>query len=593
MPSNKVIDKIKSAQAEKRPFYSFEFFPPKTNAGVDNLFRRIERMCSLEPGFIDVTWGAGGSTARLTMQICAEVQTTTPTDVMMHITCTNISKDTIKSVLEVALKNGITNILALRGDPLRGAEEWEPCKGGFSHASELVKYIREEFGQRFGIAVAGYPEGHISSISLDDDIKHLKEKVDAGADFVLTQMFFDIDVFMGWRGKCRDAGIKCPIIPGIMPIQNYNGFKRMTSFCRTKVPLPISQALFPIQHDDERVKNYGVTLAIAMCRRLLDNQVEGIHFYTLNLEKSVTQILEGLGFVTCRRDNALPWKQSLVARRGKEDVRPIFWANRPDSYLDRTQIWDEFPNGRWGSSASPAFGELNDYHLSYREAGHKTDRLQIWGNNPKTEIEIYDVFTNYIDGKIARLPWCESQIQMETLPIKKVLIQMNRSGYLTINSQPQVNGAPSSDPAVGWGGPGGYVYQKAYLEFFTPKENLQRLQDLVQQYPAMHYTAINAQGTIVSNHSNSVNAVTWGVFPGKEIQQPTIVDNTTFTIWKDEAFALWLSQWQVLYVPESPSFKLLQNIHDAYYLVNIVDNDYIHGDMFAFFGKLMEISNAK
>lgn len=587
----KIIEKLLLAKGEKRPFYSFEFFPPKTRAGVTNLFSRIERMASLEPGFIDVTWGAGGSTAKLTLDICSESQN--HTDVMMHITCTSITKDNIRKALVAARDNGIRNILALRGDPSRGAEQWEPCEGGFAHASELVRFIRSEFGDYFGIAVAGYPEGHISATSLQDDIKFLKEKVDAGADFIMTQMFYDVSLFLQWRTQCRAAGIVCPIIPGIMPIQNYTGFMRMTSFCRTNVPPGILESLHPIRDDDSRVKQYGIDLAINMCKELLNNQVEGLHFYTLNLERSVTQILEGLLFVASPTNN-LPWKQSLVARRRDEDVRPIFWANRPDSYLDRTAIWDEFPNGRWGNASSPAFGELNDYHLSYRDGGSHLDRRKLWGEVPTTHAEIYQVFTEYIDNKCPRLPWCESPIQLETIPIKLSLLKMNTAGFLTINSQPKVNGAPSTDPAVGWGGAGGFVYQKAYLEFFTTEENVKQLETLSKLHPAIQFSAINVKGELITNNpEDAVTAVTWGVFPGKEIQQPTVVDHQTFAIWKEEAFALWKSQWQILYKEDTPSWKLLEEVHDTYFLVNVVDNDYIHGEIFTFFEQLPALQEVK
>lgn len=587
-PACKIINKLMQAKTEKRPFYSFEFFPPKTGAGVTNLFSRIQRMSALEPGFIDVTWGAGGSTAQLTLDICSEAKKYTQSEVMMHITCTGMTKDAIREALNKARDNGIRNILALRGDPTRGAEQWEPCEGGFQHASDLVRYIRSEFGDFFGIAVAGYPEGHIAAVSIEQDIQFLKEKVDAGADFVMTQMFYDVKLFLQWRAKCRDAGMKCPIIPGIMPIQNYNGFQRMTSFCRTKVAPSILEALYPIRHDDSRVKQYGIKLAIQMCKELLENQVEGIHFYTLNLERSVTEILQGLLFVTERKNNSLPWKQSLVARRAGEDVRPIFWANRPDSYLERTAIWDEYPNGRWGNSASPAFGELNDYHLSYCHGEAKLDRRQMWGEEPKTHDDIYNVFVDYINNKIKRLPWCESQIQLETLPIKRVLLKMNESGFLTINSQPKVNGAPSSDTAVGWGEPGGYVYQKAYLEFFTTAANVAKLAELAESRPQIAFTALNYEGNEITNLKGPVvNAVTWGVFPGKEIQQPTVVDTSSFKIWKEEAFALWKSKWQQLYEKESVSWTLIEEVHNTYYLVNVVDNDYIHGDLFEFFKTLL------
>lgn len=344
---DKIINKIRKRMEERRAFYSFEYFPPKTEEGKHNLYARLERMSWLEPLFMDVTWGAGGTTADSTLEISVTAQHFWG-ELMMHLTCTNMPREKIDQALEKAKEGGIRNILALRGDPPKGADTWEACEDGFAYAVDLVRYIREKYGDYFGICVAGYPEGHLQCKSIEEDIKYLKAKVDAGADFIITQLFYDVDNFVAWVDKCRAAGITVPIIPGIMPIQDYGGFKRMTGFCKTMVPQEILDALEPIQADDARVKAYGVELAVRMCRRLLEAGCPGLHFYTLNLEKSVTSILEVLGFVSVRKPGTLPWKTSQAARRDKEEIRPIFWANRPQSYLTRTETWDEFPNGRWG-----------------------------------------------------------------------------------------------------------------------------------------------------------------------------------------------------------------------------------------------------
>lgn len=234
-----IIKKINAAIAEKRSIYSFEFFPPKTEAGEKNLYARIERMGELDPAFVDITWGAGGSTATLTHDICKYAQKLCCADVMMHLTCTNINIDDVKLALKRARADGIRNILALRGDPPHGADAWEKTEGGLSYGVDLVKLIREEHGDWFGIAVAGYPEGHTQATSLEEDMQHLKAKVDAGADFIVTQLFYDVDMFIAWVARCREAGITCPIVPGIMPIQSYVGFNRMTTLCKTFVPQEI------------------------------------------------------------------------------------------------------------------------------------------------------------------------------------------------------------------------------------------------------------------------------------------------------------------------------------------------------------------
>jgi methylenetetrahydrofolate reductase (NADPH) len=272
-----IISKMLKMIEEGKPFYSFEYFPPKTAEGVDNLYDRLDRMSQLEPLFMDLTWGAGGSTADLTLEISGNAQQMCSGEVMMHLTCTNMPKEAVRAALIKARELGIKNILALRGDPPKGSENFEVCENGFAYAVDLVRYIRSEFGNEFGIAVAGYPEGHIASKNIEEDLKYLKEKVDAGADFIITQLFYDIDIFLQWVKRCREVGITCPIIPGIMPIQNYTGFRRMTAFCKTSVPQHIIDAIEPIQNDDARIKEFGIELGITMCKRLL---AAGIPVYT-------------------------------------------------------------------------------------------------------------------------------------------------------------------------------------------------------------------------------------------------------------------------------------------------------------------------
>ena len=216
-----------------------------------------------------------------------------------------------------------------------------------------MRYIKQKHGDFFGIAVAGYPEGHIDAVSYEEDLKHLKEKVDAGADVIVTQLFYDGDNFIKWCADVRAAGITVPILPGIMPINNYGSWKRMTDMCKTKIPPEIRAGLEAIKDDDDACKKFGVKVVSDMCKKILaSGYVHGLHMYTLNLEQSVVAILNECGLTgDCHLRRELPWRARL---NGKEDVRPIFWANRPKSYMVRTNSWDEFPNGRWGDSRSPA-----------------------------------------------------------------------------------------------------------------------------------------------------------------------------------------------------------------------------------------------
>ena len=344
-----------------RWYYSFEFFPPKTEAGLDNLLTRIDRMTSrLDPLFIDVTWGAGGSTQARTLAVASHAQRFCGVDVLMHLTTTGMTRPMIESALEQAKTCGIRNILALRGDPPRGKRSWQPrdVSGGYcDRAIDLVRLIRELHGDYFGIAVAGHPERHPSSISWEDELRFLKGKIESGADFIVTQFFYDVNKFLEYVKRCREYGITCPIIPGIMPIQSFSTFTKMTKYCGVDVPQSIFDRLAVAdKDDDEAVKEIGCEIAADMCRQILsskDSDIDGVHFYTLNLERSATRILTILGAIDiikpatspgeeetqqmtkstsvssmeetirAKSERAFPWKPSALAQRAKEEVRYV------------------------------------------------------------------------------------------------------------------------------------------------------------------------------------------------------------------------------------------------------------------------------
>jgi methylenetetrahydrofolate reductase (NADPH) len=403
---------------------------------------------------------------------------------------------------------------------------------------------------------------------------------------VITQLFYDVKVFVDFVRDCRAVGITVPIIPGIMPIQNYSGFLRMTSFCNTFVPDAITKALDPIKDNDEAVKEFGVQLGIQMCKDLLAAGTPGLHFYTLNLERSVRRILDGLEILSnkaARRE--LPWRPSTLAKRATETVRPIYWSNRPKSYVQRTAAWDEFPNGRWGNSESPAFGDLSESHYVHTSPLSAQDRKAMWGESPLVKEDIHHTFVKYVRGEIKALPWCDTALHLETKSIQDQLEKANLAGFLTINSQPRVNAAPSDDPVFGWGGTGGRVYQKSYVECFVSPENLKKIIENAATMRYIQYHAVDCRGNSYSNAGKSAIAVTWGVFPNKEILQPTIVDSTSFLAWKDEAFSLWINMWAALYDDASAASELIHEIHDSYFLVSIVDNDFVNGDIWKVFGE--------
>eukprot|EP00127_Corallochytrium_limacisporum_P007433 Clim_evm36s251 gene=Clim_evmTU36s251 len=602
----KIIDKINAAKESGDPFFSLEFFPPRTTNGAINLVDRFDRMARGRPLFIDITWGAGGgdpsgSQSTSSMSIASTAINYCGLDTLLHYTCADSDAEQVTKHMEQARQSGIQNILALRGDPPPG-EEFKAHKGGFSYATELIAHVKQKFGNEFCICAAGYPNGHPDCVSYEEDLRYLKMKVDAGADFIITQLFFETETFLKFREDCRNMGITVPIIPGVLPIQGYASLRHLTKLSKLNPPNEIVEAVEAVKDNDEAVRAYGVQLASKMIKELLDAGVEGVHMYTLNREIATREILKNVGlWKETSTPRALPWRSSASTRRSSEDVRPIFWSSRPKSYLNRTQDWDDFPNGRWGNSDSPAFGDLTDYHifqLDSKCADNKHLQAQ-WGSELKSEQDVYDVFCKYLsnDNTVKCLPWSDGDdgpLHLETEAIKDQLININRHGILTINSQPPINGVKSDHHIYGWGGPNGYVYQKAYMEFFISKEMFELLLVILKEFPNLSYHAIDAKGQeeITNISERTATAVTWGVFPGKEIIQPTVVDPVSFMVWKDEAFALW-NRWSKLYEPDTHSRKMIDRIRDSWYLVNVVDNDYINGNLFAVFDRLFEESSTR
>jgi methylenetetrahydrofolate reductase (NADPH) len=564
-----IKEMLSDAERTGQPSFSFEYFPPKTAQGVQNLYDRMERMYEFGPKFIDVTWGAGGRIAELTCEMVVQAQTYFGLETCMHLTCTDMGEDKVNDALQKAYKAGCTNILALRGDPPREKEAWVATDGGFQYARDLVRHIRKTYGNHFDIGVAGYPEGCDDNKDEELLLDHLKEKVDEGATFIVTQMFYDADNFVRWVGKVRDRGITIPIVPGIMPIATYASFIRRANHMNCKVPEHFLQTLEPVKNDDAAVREVGKTLVADLCRKILAAGIVHLHFYTMNLAQATRMVLEELDWMptTARpRKQALPWKQSLGLGRREEDVRPAFWRNRGKSYVIRTQEWDEFPNGRWGDSRSPAFGELDAYGIGL--TGTNEANRKKWGE-PKSLKDIANLFVRYVENDLDALPWSEAPLTSEADSIRQDLIDLNKRGLLTINSQPAVNGAKSNHPIHGWGPPNGYVYQKSYLELLVSPEMFQKILPRIHEHPDMSYYAVTKTGGVKSNApSEGPNAVTWGVFPGKEIVQPTIVESISFLAWKDEAFRLGVD-WAHCHDAGSPSRALLDKIMNEWYLINI------------------------
>ncbi|KIX09664.1 methylenetetrahydrofolate reductase [Rhinocladiella mackenziei CBS 650.93] len=703
-------------------YFSLEFFPPKTSSGFANLHSRLARMAAaLRPLFVTVTWGAGGSTTTKSLELAEVCQRQLGLTTVLHLTCTNMKRSAVDDALESAKEVGIRNILALRGDPPReeykdtdelenGGFGTEDCEE-FAWAVDLVRYIRRKHGDYFSIGVAGYPEGHADESnpeagkqSVEHDLPYLAEKVGAGADFIMTQLTYDIDAYRAYEKRLREyvdtdgnkLFEKIPIIPGLMPIQSYQIIKRITKLSHAKLPEDTAKRIESVKSDDEAVKQVGVEILSEIVEQIRtlpqpEGVPRGFHFYTLNLEKSVAFVLEKTHLIppfsepspgdssdsdaivedvkksihfaptfangsstgergqTARFSrrrassmNAQPHNRVIMDRpsrspgqsrrdRSAELTRPILLQHEaPDrgtgipasdptrkhhlmisegqGALGREATWDDFPNGRWGPSNSPAFGEIDGYGPTLK-VGSITAR-KLWGH-PKSTRDVTELFRRHVIGELEAVPWSDEvdvdgasgggdgALRAETEVIRRELLALiEKKGYWTLASQPAVDGVKSEDDTFGWGPPGeGFVFQKAFVEFFCPRQEWENhLKPLLIKFDSEHVGWMKTDANSVfesseavvqkestdkptSKHTpgvSTVNAVTWGVFRGKEIITPTIIESESFRAWGEEAYSIW-SEWKRCFPRGSEEEQFLECMRLDSVLVNVVGQNYIGG----------------
>ncbi|KXL44766.1 hypothetical protein M433DRAFT_134973 [Acidomyces richmondensis BFW] len=654
---DKITDKIAALPPDAN-YFSLEFFPPKTQQGFANLHARLSRMAQgLRPLFVNVTWGAGGSTSAKSLALAELTQRGLQLTTCLHLTCTNMSRKLIDEALEHAKVLGIRNILALRGDPPRSEEYRDPnnplaeqddSNKDFCWAVDLVRYIRQKYGDYFCIGVAGYPEGHSDQShpehqSVKHDLPYLVEKTTAGADFIMTQLFYDVKAYQNYEKTLRehDSGVfkTIPIIPGLMPIQSYQILRRTTKLSHASLPAELLRKLESVKGDDEAVKSVGVEILIEMIETLKGTESpypRGFHFYTLNLEKVITQILErtslippvtpadfdglenGLGEEAVMDEethghipdevkqkrrrrksstiNSQPRNRLVVSRERASSTS----SNRTSAYeapedeagIPRDQINSrantlaisegEGALGReatWDDYPNGRWGDVRSPAYGeidgYGVSLHASvpDAKRLWGH-PKTLGDISNCFRRHLEGKIDAMPWSEEILQPETLTIKEHLLTLINKGWWTVASQPAVNGVRSTDPVFGWGPKNGFVFQKPFVEFFLPSSDWKRLRPKLEEDDQVTYFAGNATNDFASSDEQSVNPVTWGTFTGKEIISPTIIEAVSFKAWLEEAFGIW-AEWQRVYPPGSESSKLLEQIRKDYWLVNVIHHRYV------------------
>ena len=288
------------------PSFSFEFFPPRTDEGERNLGRALAELSRLQPTFVSVTYGAGGSATqkRKTVDIVASIKSEHGLEAMAHFTCVGATTTELRETLDLMRDAGVHNVLALRGDPPAGETEWVATAGGLEFSRELIELIRDEYD--FAIGAACFPEVHIHATDAESDLRYLKEKVDAGARFLITQLFFDNQCYYDFVARARDLGIDVPIVPGIWPITNASQIKRVTGMCGSRIPDRLLRELELRGDEPDAVKDLGVAYATLQCADLLSNGAPGIHFYTLNRSPATRAILSALRLMA-------PWRGAVPA----------------------------------------------------------------------------------------------------------------------------------------------------------------------------------------------------------------------------------------------------------------------------------------
>ena len=285
------IDELLATTDE--PVFSFEFFPPKTEDGERNLYAALGELRSMEPAFVSVTYGAGGTTRDKTIDIVKRIKAEHGMEAMAHFTCVGATVSDLRATLDEMRACGIENVLALRGDPPAGEEEWTKTEGGLEYSRELIEMLAADYPE-FAIGAAGFPETHIHAVGPDEDLGYTKAKVDAGARFLVTQLFFDNQVYFDYVGRARAIGIEVPIIPGVMPIGNAKQIERMATMSGSDIPPGLRAALELRAEQPEATRDFGVAFATLQCAELLRGGAPGIHFYTLNRSPATRAILSAL-----------------------------------------------------------------------------------------------------------------------------------------------------------------------------------------------------------------------------------------------------------------------------------------------------------
>ncbi|KAJ3451370.1 methylenetetrahydrofolate reductase [Anaeramoeba flamelloides] len=556
-------------------YFTFEFAPLPNSQQLQRLLRRIEILSTLEPLSIDFTSSKSLKLHEM-IKISAQTQLLRGLETVYQISYRKKNRKEIIYELEKIKSIGIQNVM-IRTSVLSEEEKQKPY---ITSEIEVIKLIREIHNDYFSLLI----EIDLELYKSEEDFQILKQIILNGVDLLRTLPFYDCSKFLNFRQKCRKIEINCPIIPVILPINDYKSATIVIQSNKIQIPEEIMNGIEKLKNEPEPFLEYGIKITIELCQTLLKHKVRGFHFITLNKEDPIKRILEGLDLIQSSRiRRKLPWRKSTDPRRKYETVRPIFWTKRPISYTLLTSNWKKYPRFAW-SEIQNEKGVINFKEQNqdiYTKINAPNISLKDLGVELNSEYDVEKVFVDYYQGKRRSIPWNQNKLDLENLIIQNKLITVAQRGLMVINSQPRINSVSSEDLRVGFGGYGGYIFQKRYLEFFFKPSRIKKLLNAIKDNPNIRYYSTNHDASVVYTNIEKMEptTLTWGVF-SHSIIQTTVADPYTFHhSWRKEAFALWLWQWGYKYKDGSKSRKIIQNIHDTYFLVYIVDNDFIHSSV--------------
>lgn len=374
---------------------------------------RIDRLASTEPLFVDVVSVGGLEAALQALRLCRYAKKVDGVLALMHLSCADMTVADTRTLLDEAKAKGVDNVLVERGVPIQSPAAMSDHKlsaalaerppfrqhpGGFLHTSELVAFIRREYGSHFCVGVMGYPSGRGEYGSYEEDLAQMRAKADSGADFVLAQHVNDAKTYLSFQDDLLKIGVRLPVIPCVMPVLSFESFLQLNHYCGVPIPPATLAGLHSLQDDNKAVREYGNRLVVQIAQELMNAGVNTILFHTLNLEAVIRNVLQDLGLcgpgASSRRK--LPWRPSGDECRACEDVRPIFWANRPASYVERTAGWEHFPSGRWtggvgGGQASRAFTDVAPDLMIPPTPATCEERRSMWGEMPAHQQDVWEV----------------------------------------------------------------------------------------------------------------------------------------------------------------------------------------------------------